>query len=207
MASPSWQISGQYCETCNCDYVCPCAPGGLAVKPSKGDCKFAMAFRIEKGTFGDVALNDLSFIVLGQTPGEMIKGSWTVGVLVDERATTAQRDAIAAICSGQAGGPMVGLAGLISNFAGVETTPITIDKKGLSWSVSAAKKVDMALDGVIGIGGGTEPIYLDNTGHPANTRFALARASRSHVHALGIDWDDVSGTNNAQFAPFSWKSA
>jgi hypothetical protein len=166
-----------------------------------------MAFRVEKGTFGDVSLSGLSFMVLGHTPGEMIKGNWTVGVLVDERATPAQRDAIAAICSGQAGGPMVGLAGLISNFAGVETTPITIDNKGLSWSVSAAKKVDMALDGVIGIGGGTEPIYLDNTGHPANARFALARASRSHVHALGIDWDDASGTNNAQFAPFSWKSA
>jgi hypothetical protein len=165
-----------------------------------------MCFRIENGVFGDVSLNDISFVVLGRTPGEMIQGNWTVGVLVDERATQAQRDAIAAICGGQAGGPMVALGGLIGNFAGVDTAAITIENKGLSWSVSAPNKVDMTLEGVVGIGGGTEPIYLDNTGHPANTRFALARAGRSHVHALGIDWDDTSGVNNGQFAPFSWSS-
>jgi hypothetical protein len=22
-----WQVSGQYYETCNCDFVCPCLPG------------------------------------------------------------------------------------------------------------------------------------------------------------------------------------
>src|SRR5215831_15490245 len=136
MANPSWNVSGQYCETCSCDYVCPCIPGALAVKPTKGHCTFAMGYRIEKGTFGDVSLNGLSFVVLARTPGEMIKGNWTGGVLVDERATAAQRDAIAAICSGQAGGPMVGLAGLIGNFAGVETAAIKIEGKGLSWSVS-----------------------------------------------------------------------
>jgi len=27
------------------------------------------------------------------------------------------------------------------------------------------------------------------------------------VRALGLVWDDVSGKNNGQYAPFSWKSA
>jgi len=27
------------------------------------------------------------------------------------------------------------------------------------------------------------------------------------VHALGLAWDDESGKNNGQYAPFSWKSA
>ncbi len=53
----------------------------------------------------------------------------------------------------------------------------------------------------------TEPLQLDHTGHPAADRFTLARASKSHVHALGLDWDDVSGINNGQYAPFSWRSA
>ena len=36
MATPNWQIRGQYYETCNCDFVCPCVPGQLAVMPTKG---------------------------------------------------------------------------------------------------------------------------------------------------------------------------
>ena len=49
MATQTWQVSGQYYETCSCDFVCPCLPGGLAVRPSKGSCTFVMAFEIERG--------------------------------------------------------------------------------------------------------------------------------------------------------------
>ena len=51
------------------------------------------------------------------------------------------------------------------------------------------------------------PIYLDNTGHPAASRFALARALKSRVDALGVSWNDTSGKNHGQYAPFSWRSA
>ena len=93
MTTPAWNVSGQYYETCNCDFVCACVPGQLAVRPTKGECQFAIELRLE------------------------------------------------------------------------------------------------------------------NTGHPAADTFTLAHASRSHVHALGLGWDDVSGKNNGQYAPFSWKSA
>ena len=53
MAIPTWQVSGQYYETCNCDFVCPCLPGGMAVSPSKGSCTFAMAFEVEPGNLRD----------------------------------------------------------------------------------------------------------------------------------------------------------
>ena len=49
-------------------------------------------------------------------------------------------------------------------------------------------------------------MYLDNVGHPAASRLALAKASRSHLHGFGINWDDTSGRNNGHFAPFAWKS-
>ena len=29
----------------------------------------------------------------------------------------------------------------------------------------------------------------------------------SQVHALGLAWDDASGRNNGQYAPFTWQSA
>lgn len=51
-----------------------------------------------------------------------------------------------------------------------------------------------------------EPIVIDNVAHPANSRLALGRATHSHLHAFGIDWDDDGGTNNGHFAPFRWQS-
>ena len=35
MANVQWQISGEYCEACSCDSVCPCPTSGLAARPTK----------------------------------------------------------------------------------------------------------------------------------------------------------------------------
>ena len=208
MATESWQVKGQYYETCSCDFVCPCITGQMAVEPSKGSCTFAMAFQIDSGNYGAVPLDGLGFIVLGFTPAAMGKGNWSVGVIADERASSEQRDAIAAIASGAAGGPMAGLSGLVGTVLGVESAPISFERSGVKWSVKAANSVDMAADGAMGISpDAAEPLSLANTGHPASDRISLAHASRSHVHALGLEWDDVSGKNNGQYAPFSWRSA
>jgi hypothetical protein len=208
MATPAWQVSGQYFETCSCDFVCPCVPGGLAVPPTKGSCTFAMAFDVDRGSYGTVSLDGLRFIVLGFTPEEMGKGNWSVGLIADDRASHEQRDAITAIASGAAGGPMAALSGLVGTFLGVESAPIHVDRSGAKWSVTASTFVDMAAEGVKGLNpNSSEPLHLDNTGHPAADRFALARASRSRVKALGLDWEDAGGRNNGQYAPFSWRSA
>ena len=208
MATPSWNASGQYYETCNCDFICPCIPRQLMVEPSKGTCAFAMAFQIERGTYGSVSLDGLGFIVVGLTPEAMGKGNWSVGVIADERATAEQREAITAIGSGSGGGPMAALAPMVGTFLGVESAPIRFERSGAKWSVTAASLVDMAAEGAMGLNpDNTEPLHLDNTGHPAANRFALAHALKSHVDALGVSWDDTSGKNNGQYAPFSWRSA
>ena len=207
MATPAWKVNGQYYETCSCDFVCSCLPGQLTVSPTKGSCTFVMAFQVDRGTYGNVSLDGLGFVVLGFTPEAMGKGNWSVGLIVDERASVEQRDAVTAIASGAAGGPMAALSGLIGKFLGVESSPIVFDRKGQKWSVRASNLVDMAAEGAKGINpNATEPMYLDNTGHPAADRFALARASNSHVRAFGLSWDDTTGKNNGQFAPFSWSA-
>ncbi len=206
MAAPAWNVNGQYYETCNCDFVCPCVPGQLAVRPSKGDCQFAMAFQIERGAFGSVKLDGLGFIVLGSTPGAMGKGNWSVGVITDARASNEQKDAMTSIASGQAGGPMAALSGLIGKFLGVESAPITFDRKGRTWSVKAGQLLDISATGASGLNPDTE-LRLEHTGHPAADSFTLARASKSQINTLGLSWSDATGGNNGQYAPFSWKSA
>jgi hypothetical protein len=166
-----------------------------------------MAFQIERGTYGKVSLDGLGFIVMGFTPEEMGKGNWSVGLIADERASVEQRDAITSIASGSAGGPMAALGGLIGKFLGVESAPIVFDRKGATWSVQASNLVDMTASAAMGINpNATQPLALDNTGHPAADRVTLAHASKSHVSALGLAWDDVTGKNNGQYAPFSWSA-
>ena len=208
MATPSWQVSGQYYENCSCDFVCPCVPGQLAAKPTKESCTVAMAFQVEQGSHGSVSLDGLGFIVLLLTPEEMGKGNWSVGVIVDARASAEQREAITAIASGAAGGPMAALAPLVGTFLGVESAPIRFARSGVEWSVTAPGLVEIAAKPAMGINpNATEPIYLDNTGHPAADRFALAHAVKSRVTALGLSWTETSGKNHGQYAPFSWRGA
>lgn len=186
MANVQWQIKGEYFEACICDFVCPCPSSGLAARPTKGFCDAGLVFQVGQGRYRNTSLDGLSFAVLLHTPGPMIDGNWTVGVILDERASGEQREALTAIASGQGGGPIAALGPLVGRFGGAEAKPITIEKSGMRRSVSIPGVLDIAIEGVAGANQ-TEPIYFDNVGHPAATRVALAKASRRHMHAFGID--------------------
>ena len=204
MASSTWSLEGRYFETCNCDYLCPCISSNLTAVPDNGDCKVALAFQIDRGEKDGTSLDGLAFIVVAHAPGAMGQGNWTVGLIVDQRASDAQANAIVAIASGQAGGPMALLAPVIGKFAGVERRPIKFTVDGQRYAVTAGDLVDQACEGVTAGPQAKEPMALVNTGHPVNSTLALARATRSRMHAFGIDWDDSSGKRNAHFAPFRW---
>ena len=206
MANVAWKISGDYFEACSCDFVCPCPTSGLAARPTQGYCDAGLVFHIDRGTYGSVTLDGRTFAVLLHTPGAMIEGNWTVGLVVDDGASAEQRDAIKTIASGEGGGPMAALGPLVGTFAGVETKPIRIERSGMRRSVSIPGMLDIAIEAVPGAKQG-EPIYFDNVGHPAASRLGLAKASRGHMHAFGIHWDDTSGKNNGHVAPFSWSSS
>jgi hypothetical protein len=200
----SWQISGQYMETCNCTFLCPCITSNLTARPTEGNCKAAVAMRIDKGSKDGIKLDGLSFAVLMQSPGPMAEGNLTVGLVIDEAATDQQVEAISAIASGSAGGPMAAIGPLVAKMAGVERRPIRFEMDGLNRKMSAGDLIDQACEGVPSAADPTQAICLDNTAHPVNSRVSLAKATRSKFHAFGIDWDDSSGARNGHFSPFSW---
>jgi hypothetical protein len=179
----------------------------MAAAPSKGECFFAMAFHVDQGRYGGTALDGLNFALIGHTPAAMGEGHWSVGVIVDERASQEQRDALAGIASGQAGGPMAAVGPLVERMLGIEAKPITYKKDGMKRSLSIPGVLEQAVEGVPSVAKAGEPLYIDNTGHPANPRLALARSSGSKLNAFGLRWEDKSGQNNGHFAPFAWKSA
>ena len=112
-----WHLSGDYFENCNCSVVCPClvskAPP-LTSRPTEGVCDVAVIFHIEKGRYGDVTLDGLNVALAIHTPGPMGEGNWAVGAYIDERADEKQTEALGAILTGTAGGPMAAFAPLIS---------------------------------------------------------------------------------------------
>ena len=200
----AWQISGEYMETCNCKLLCPCISSNLAAAPTEGDCKAAIAFRIDKGSKAGVTLDGLKFIVILHSPGAMGAGNMTVGLIVDDRANDQQVQAITAIATGAEGGPMAALGPLVGRVAGVERQSITFESDGLNRAVHAGGLIDQACEGLPSAVAPGEAIAIDNTAHPVNTRLALAKATRSLFNVFGITWNDASGTRNGHFAPFAW---
>lgn len=200
----AWQISGEYMETCNCEMLCPCITSNLTGKPTEGDCQAAVAMRIDKGSKDGVALDGLSFVVMLHSPGPMGAGNMTVGLIVDERATAAQVDAITAIATGAAGGPMAALSPLVGKFAGVERRPVEFNADGLNRAVRAGDLLDQACAGLPSVVAPGQPITIDSVAHPVSTRLALAKATRTMFNVFGMRWKDNSGTRNGHFAPFAW---
>jgi hypothetical protein len=200
----SWNISGEYMETCNCTFLCPCITANLSAVPTEGDCKAAVTMRIDKGVKDGVKLDGVSFIVMMHSPGAMGAGNMTVGLIIDEKASDAQVEAISAIATGAAGGPMAALAPLVGKIAGVERRPISFEVDAMKRVVRAGDLVDQACEGVPSASVPGQAVCIDNTVHPVNARLSLAKALRSKFNVFGIKWDDSSGTRNGHFAPFAW---
>jgi len=207
MKPTAWQVKGDYFETCSCDYLCPCIFTRMEAMPTDGVCKVSMVFRIRKGHFGPVLLDGVTFAVLGYVEGPMGNGNWRVGLVIDEGADQKQAEAVQTICSGKVGGPMAMMAPLVGDFAGVLRGKFTVEKKKMSFSVKVPGILDQAAVAVESLAVPGKPIFIDNAGHPANTRLALARGVRSTLNAFGIDWDDRAGGHNGHFAPFNWANA
>lgn len=201
-----WHIEGEYMETCNCDFLCPCITSNLTAAPTEGDCKAAIAMKITKGKKGGVSLDGLSFIVLLHSPSAMIDGNIKVGLIVDEKASEEQTAAIGEIATGAAGGPMEALGPLVGEVAGVEKRPITFVSDGATIHVTAGDLIDQEIEAVNSALPDGGPIKIDNVPHPVSTTLALAKAKKSKFNAFGITWDDATGSRNGHFAPFAWSA-
>ena len=103
MTTERWHLKGEYFENCNCEVLCPCVVPGPPTDPTEGHCDVGFAFHIQEGDFGGVSLNNLIFVVIAYTPGNMGAGNWTTAVYIYEKANDAQRKALGRILSGEIG--------------------------------------------------------------------------------------------------------
>ena len=205
MAEPTWKISGQYMECCNCDYLCPCIYTNPQAPATHDNCYALLVYRIDEGQHGKTPLTGLKFAMVIRSGRVMADGGWVYAGVVDEAADEAQRKALSAIVSGEVGGPPGMIrSNLVSNFRGVEFKPIEFTMAGLARAAAIPEILSFQIEGVASRNKTGEPFYIDNTAHPAARRLALARSKEMHVHGFGLDLDLVGKGNNGHFAPFSW---
>ena len=77
---------------------------------------------------------------------------------------------------------------------------------GLKRSADIPDIFEFDIEGVASRNKSGDPYYLDNTGHPANRRLALARTSNLTVKGFGLDLEMNGEGNTGHYAPFNWSN-
>ena len=171
-------------------------------------CTSIQVYRIDEGHFGDTRLDGLKFALFIRSGKVMSDGNWIFAGIVDEKANDAQRKALAAIVSGEAGGPPAMIReALVSDFRGVEFRADRVQhERAFAAPPRSRDTLSFAIEGVPSKSEKGSPLFIDNTEHPANQRVALAQSTELHVHGFGLDVDLEGKGNNGHFAPFDWSA-
>ena len=136
----AYEIEGRLLEVCTCNVLCPCWVGE---NPDYTTCDTTIAWGIEKGEIEGVNVDGITIAVSAHIPRNILEPrSWKAVVLVDERATDEQQGALLKLFTGQLGGAIADLAGLIGEVAGVERVPITVSVDGGSGRLSIGSIVE-----------------------------------------------------------------
>jgi hypothetical protein len=199
----AWSLQGTYFENCPCDMVCPCTTSGLTKPADAERCRVVLVFHIDSGEVDGINVGGLTVAVLADTPQVMADGNWRVAMFMDEAANEEQADRLGGVFSGQLGGPMEALSGLIGENLGVEVAPIEYEDDGRRHRVRIGEFAEIEIEDFVppqtpeG-----EVSKVTGVFHPANSTLTMAQATTSRVNAFGLEFSHAG--KNGHSAPFSW---
>jgi hypothetical protein len=196
----AWKLEGSYFETCSCEVVCPCT-ASLALGADYDRCNVTLVFDVVDGDIEGTDVSGLTVAAVGDSPRVMSEGNWRLGVFIDSAASDEQAEKLGAVFGGQLGGPMEALAPLVSENLGMERAPIEVREAGLRHSVRIGDGIDFEIEDVVpfGVESG-EPARLTGIFHPAGSELTIAKATRSHISAFGIEYEGKSGFSSSAFS-------
>jgi len=196
----AWKLEGSYFETCSCEVVCPCT-ASLALGADYDRCNVTLVFDVVDGDVEGTDVSGLTVAAVGDSPRVMSEGNWRLGVFIDSAASDEQAEKLGAVFGGQLGGPMEALAPLVSENLGMERAPIEVREAGLRHSVRIGDGIDFEIEDVVpfGVESG-EPARLTGIFHPAGSELTIAKATRSHISAFGIEYEGKSGFSSSAFS-------
>jgi hypothetical protein len=124
----AYDIEGRLLEVCTCNVLCPCWVGE---DPDNGTCDSVLAWRVDSGTIEGVDVAGVTLVASVHIPGNVLTpASWRAALFFDVETTPAQEQAMLKVFTGQLGGAVADLAGLIGEVVSVERVPITFTVDG-----------------------------------------------------------------------------
>ncbi len=124
----AYEIEGKLLEVCTCNVLCPC---WIGEDPDGGTCDSTLAWRIDAGTIEGTDVTGRTVALSVHIPGNVLTPqSWKAAVFVDDEASDDQQAALLKVFTGQLGGAIADLAGLIGEVVSVERVPITFTVEG-----------------------------------------------------------------------------
>jgi hypothetical protein len=192
-----WLFKSETYDNCNCAVNCGCQ---FNLPSTHGFCQSAFVGHIVAGHFNDTQLNGLNWAGLYKWPGEIADGNGQRQIVIDERADSAQRKALEAIISGEAGAPLSNLfsvfASTCSNCCETLFLPIELD---VDFDRRAAK---VEIPGVMTSVG--RPMVNEFSGEPFHIALARPSGSFEFTYAeIGLGSTSVSGDIEMAFED-SW---
>ncbi|HEY7365529.1 MAG TPA: DUF1326 domain-containing protein [Methylomirabilota bacterium] len=208
---PTWRIAGDWFDNCSCAVACPCT---FAQPPDNGFCESVLFWHIQRGHYGDVNLDGLSFVRVGRWEGDLWAGKvkGTAGLFIDERADERQAEALPLIIGGRAGGFPAQVAALFTEgrqLRGVERARITFEiaPDRAHWGAEIAGKVKAwakALTGPTSLPG-KYPQLMNAPGcetGPGPQLVTWGKSTICSVDAFGYKFQWT--TNSSKHIPFDW---
>lgn len=193
MTDVKWTIKAREFVNCNCSYGCPCQFDGL---PTHGDCQAVAAMEIETGYHGDTKLDGLRFVGIFRWPGAIHEGKGEAAVVIDERATPAQREALLRILTGQDTEPGATIFQVFSTTFEKLHEPIFAP---IEFSVDVDRRVGRVVVPGVTEGRG-EPIKNPVTGTEHRARIDMPDGFEYSLAEIGRGWSNVQ-------RPFTMKLA
>jgi hypothetical protein len=198
----AWKIDGQYFENCSCDVVCPCTVS-LDFGADRERCNAFLVFQVESGEVEGVDVSGLTVAAVLDTPKVMSEGNWRLGVLIDDQASDEQAEKLGAVFGGQLGGPMEALVPLVGEQLGLERVPMEVAHENGTHRINVGDDDEVEVQEVVSFGREDDKsARLVGVFHPAGEDLTIARATKSHLSAFGIDFAFEGGSGFAN--PFSW---
>ena len=206
--APQWQVEGDWFDVCRCDIPCPCE---FAQPPTDNHCEGILVWHVRKGRYGDVPIDGLNVMALGQFEGNIWAGAKaTMGIILDERADPKQREALQMVFGGQAGGWPGQFAQNIAEVRGIEFARIDFDIAGdlATWSASVPGRVEAKAEALTGptTPAGKRVQTINPPGSevgPSGTVATWGTATADKVDMFGFKWSR-SGKSSKHLA-FSWR--
>jgi len=196
----SWKLKGSYIETCSCDLICPCN-ASFDHGATYDYCRVTLVFNIREGEVEGTDIGGLKVALIADTPKVMTEGNWRVGVFIDDQASDEQADKLAAVFSGQLGGPMGALGPLVGEMLGVERAAFEVQDDGTRHSVRIGDAIDFEIEDIVPFGVETgQPVRLVGMFHPVASELTVAEAKRSRINAFGIEYEGKTGLSTSEFS-------